>query len=198
MYSKPTLSSLFSLVLIFILISSFSGFGQSKKSDLVSSYKAYTELPREIGYAHLNKTTYLKGEIMGYTAYIFDKASHKLSSTATNVYCTISDEKNEIIKSEMILANNGVASGSFQIDSLFTTGTYTFRAYTNWMRNFEEQNYYVQSVKIIDSETGNITEAKPTSLKLEAQFLPEGGHFVADVKNSVGVIVKDSFGFGVP
>ncbi len=198
MYCKPILPSSFPLSLILVLISGFSGFGQIKQPDLVSSYKAYTELPREIGYAHLNKTTYLKGEIIGYTAYIFDKASHKLSSTATNVYCTISDENNTTIKSEMILANNSVANGSFQIDSLFTSGKYTFRAYTNWMRNFEEPNFYGQILNILDSEAKDTQKSIDSTSKLDAQFLPEGGHFVADVKNSVGVIVKDSFGFGVP
>ncbi len=198
MNSKTTLSSITPFGIILILISSFSAFGQVKQPDLVSSYRLYTELPREIGFAHLNKSTYLKGEILGYTAYIFDKANHKLSTTATNVYCTISDEKNDLIKSEMILANNGVASGSFQIDSLFTSGKYIFRVYTNWMRNFDEQNYYVQSFQILDPKAENILQTEKTNSKIDAQFLPEGGHFVTEVTNSVGVIVKDNKGLGIP
>lgn len=199
MKSKNTLPTLFHLSLFLILIFTFSGFAQNKNQpDLVSSYKEYTELPREISYAHLNKSTYLKGEIMGFTTYVFDKANKKPSTTTTNIYCTISDKNNNIVKSKMILAANGIANGSFQIDDIFTSGEYTFRAYTNWMRNFDEQNYYTQTVKIIDSETEDIQKTKVSTLKLDAQFLPEGGHFVADVKNSVGVIVKDSFGFGVP
>ncbi len=198
MNSKYTFSTLFQFSLVVMLISSYSGFGQNiKTSDLVTSYKEYTELPREISYAHLNKTTYLKGEILGFTVYIFGKLNKKPSTTATNVYCTISDEKNKIIKSQMILASNGFASGSFQIDSLFTSGIYTFKAYTNWMRNFEEDNYYTQEIKIVDSEVDDIQKTKSTTSKLDAQFLPEGGYFVADVKNSVGVIIKNSLGFGV-
>lgn len=180
-------------------MANFSVFSQNKKElkNLTSSYKEYTELPREISYAHLNKTTYLKGEIMGFAVYVFDKNSKKPSKTATNVYCTISDGKDKVIKSQMILADNGVASGSFQVDSLFTSGQYTFNAYTNWMRNFNEPNYATQSVKIIDSEKENPLKSKAISSILDAQFLPEGGHFVADIKNSVGVIAKDSLGFGV-
>ncbi|WP_310991267.1 hypothetical protein [Aequorivita marina] len=199
MKPKYTPPALFKLSLFLILIFTFSGFAQNKKQpDLVTSYKEYTELPREISYAHLNKTTYLKGEILGYTTYVFDKLSKKPSPRTTNVYCTISDENDRIVKSEMILAANGIANGSFQIDSLFTSGTYTFKAYTNWMRNFDEHNYYTQTIKILNSEAEDTVKNKTTTLKLDAQFLPEGGHFVADVKNSVGVIVKDSLGFGVP
>ncbi|WP_271393738.1 hypothetical protein [Aequorivita sinensis] len=196
---KYTLFPSFQVSLFMVLTITFSGFAQNKKqADLVSAYKEYTELPREVGYAHLNKTTYLKGEIMGFTVYVFDKTNKKPSETTTNVYCTISDENNRVVKSEMILAANGIANGSFQIDNYFTSGEYTFKAYTNWMRNFDEQNYYTQTVKIIDLENEDIQKTKISTSKLDAQFLPEGGHFVADVKNSVGVIVKDSLGFGVP
>ncbi|MGO3181239.1 MAG: hypothetical protein ACTIJ9_00255 [Aequorivita sp.] len=199
MNSKITDLSIFLQCLTLVLVFSFSGFGQNKEnSDLVSSYKEYTELPREISYAHLNKTTYLKGEIMGFTVYVFDKLNKKPSPTTRNIYCTISDEKNRIVKSEMVLAANGTANGSFEIDSLYSSGQYTFKAYTNWMRNFDEQNYYVQNIKVIDSEVEDIVKNNVTTSKLDAQFLPEGGHFVADVKNSVGVIIKDSIGFGVP
>lgn len=195
---KYTLFPSFQVSLFMVLTITFSGFAQNKKqADLVSAYKEYTELPREVGYAHLNKTTYLKGEIMGFTVYVFDKTNKKPSETTTNVYCTISDENNRVVKSEMILAANGIANGSFQIDNYFTSGEYTFKAYTNWMRNFDEQNYYTQTVKIIDLENEDIQKTKIFTSKLDAQFLPEGGHFVADVKNSVGVIVKDSLGFGV-
>ncbi|MCZ4318914.1 hypothetical protein O4H26_07925 [Aequorivita viscosa] len=200
MKSKITGLDFFFSTIFFVLATSFSAFGQNNKEleTLISSYKTYSELPREISYAHLNKTVILKGEILGFTTYIFDKSSKKPSTTATNIYCTISDENNKIIKSKMILANNGFANGSFQIDSLFTSKHYIFKAYTNWMRNFDEQNYYSQTVKIIDSELETPKNAQIITSSLDAQFLPEGGHFIANTKNSVGVIVKDSLGFGVP
>lgn len=200
MNSTITAGSLFRLSIVLFLTATFSVFSQNTKDlkKLTSFYKEYTELPREISYAHLNKTTYLNGEIMGFAVYVLDKASKKPSKTATNIFCTISDRNDKVIKSEMILANNGVASGSFQVDSLFTSGQYTFKAYTNWMRNFDEPNYATQSIKIIDSETANSQKSKVITSRLDAQFLPEGGHLVADIKNSVGVIVNDSLGFGVP
>src|SRR5690554_6007834 len=100
--NSKTLS--FALLLInFLFTTSYSAFGQNRKQleGLASTYKQYSELSREVSYAHLNKTTFLNGEIMGFTAYVFDKVSKTPSVTATNVYCTISDENNTIIKSEM-------------------------------------------------------------------------------------------------
>ena len=198
MDAKTTLPTLSKLSLLIVFLSFFHGFGQNQKElgNLITSYKEYTEIPRETAYAHLNKTQLLNGEILGFAAYIFDKSDKKLSPTATNIYCTISDERNNIIKSQMVLGDHGVGRGSFEIDSLFTPGNYTFRVYTNWMRNFEEQNYFVQAIKIMDSKADNSTTL--FNPKLDAQFLPDGGHLIVDIKNSVGIIVKDSLGFGVP
>lgn len=194
MYSINLRLLLFLCCLIFV----FPSFGQNKKEldKLVSSFIEYSELSREIGYVHLNKTTLLKGEILGFTAYVLDKTNKKLSSTATNIYCTLSNAQNKVIKSKMLLGDNGVANGSFQIDSLFTPGDYKLRVYTNWMKNFDEQNYFVQAFKIMDSDD-NLKTPIVIHSKLDVQFLPEGGHFIEDIKNSIGVIVKDSLGFGV-
>jgi len=198
MNPKTTSPASFRLFIIFILIFQVSGYSQENQLDLISSYKEYTKLPRETVYAHINKTQLLQGEILGFTAYVFNKATKKLSPTTTNIYCTISDEKDRLVKSEMILGNEGVAQGSFQIDSLFTPGNYTIKVYTNWMRNFAEENYYVQSIKILDPESANISSTDESTSKIDAQFLPEGGHFVAEVKNSVGVIIKNNKGLGIP
>ncbi|HKK12709.1 MAG TPA: hypothetical protein VJ945_07740, partial [Flavobacteriaceae bacterium] len=69
---------------------------------------------------------------------------------------------------------------------------------TNWMRNFDEQNFYIQSIKVIDPENDNNGIPKGASLNLDAQFLPEGGHLLANTQNTMGVVIKDSLGFGVP
>lgn len=195
---KNTLTKLLFFTTLFFISIISQSYGQNKNhlNQLVYSYKQYTELPREIGYVHLNKTTLLQGEILGFTAYIFDKSEKKSSLTATNIYYTISDSRSKIIKSEMLLGDNGIANGSFQLDSIFKTGDYTVRAYTNWMRNFEEQNYFVQEFRILNSEESKKTPTVFYS-KIDAQFLAEGGHFVEDVNNSVGVIIKDSLGYGI-
>jgi hypothetical protein len=66
------------------------------------------------------------------------------------------------------------------------------------MKNFDEQNLYAQSIKIIDPDITVDNEITTISSKLDAQFLPEGGHLVADTENTVGVVVKDTLGYGIP
>ncbi|MGB5820173.1 MAG: hypothetical protein WBG90_11875 [Saonia sp.] len=188
------------IVLFVITLISFCSFGQvgDMQEELLETYEAYTELPREIVYVHTNKTTYIKGEQMGFTAYTFDKESKKLSDETTNLYVTISDKNNIPIKQQLIKVDNGIAPGDFIIDSLFTSGKYTLKAYTNWMKNFQEQNFFVQAIEVIDPElemeSPNIQTINTT---VDVQFLPEGGHLVANVDNTIGIAIKDSLGFGM-
>lgn len=164
---------------------------------LFNAYKAYTKLPREVAYAHLNKTTLIQGESLGFAVYILDKSSKKPSEITTNVYCTLENNSGKIIKKKLVLASDGVASGLFQIDSTLTSGEYQFKAYTNWMRNFDEHNFYVQNIKVINPEDYE-AKSSASNKKIDAQFLPEGGHMILDVLNTIGVVIKDINGFGIP
>lgn len=171
-------------------------YAQQFSDSIVSAFKNYTSNPREITYAHLNKSIFVKGETMGFTTYVIDKNSKKTSLATTNLYCTIENKQNKVIKSKLIKIEEGVGNGIFNIDSLFTTGQYTFKAYTNWQKNFDEQNFYTQTIKVIDAQTE--IKKQVTKTKIDAQFLPEGGHAITNVNNTFGVTIKNSLGFGVP
>jgi hypothetical protein len=196
--AKITFSKTYILT-VFISIIFHSIFSQNSSNDyLEKSFVEYTQLPREIVYTHLNKSVYIKGESLAFNAYVFDKTDKRLSKFTTNLYCSISDEKGEIIKSELVFVNEGVANGMFMVDSLFTSGNYVFKAYTNWMKNFDEQNFYIQNIKVIDPEIESNVIPQVISSKLDAQFLPEGGHLLANTENTMGVVIKDELGFGIP
>lgn len=168
------------------------------ETKVLKPFNDYTKIPREVVYVHLNKSLYLKGETLGFTAYVFDKNNKSLSNITINLYCTISDQNDVPIKKALVRVENGIASGQFFVDSLFTSGSYTFKAYTNWMRNFNELNFYSQSIEIIDTDV--TSEVKTTTITnlVDAQFLPEGGHIVANAENSIGVVIKNSLGYGIP
>lgn len=166
--------------------------------DILEAYENYSEVPREIAYVHLNKSTYIEGEMMGFTAYIFDKSSKEPSTTTTNIYCTISSSDGKVLRQKLVKVNNGVASNVFNIDSTLSTGIFTFKAYTNWMKNFDEQNHFEQTFKIIDAD--NLEVIKPVSrdaIEVDLQALGEGGHILYNVPNTLGIIAKDQFGYGI-
>ncbi len=168
-----------------------------QKESILTLFEDYTTQYREVAYCHLNKSTYIKGEMVGFSSYVFDKDLKVPSKMTSNLYCVITDNNNKIIKSKLLKVTNGFSNNVFKIDSSFTSGNYTLKAYTNWMNNFDEPNAFVESFRVIDPEVE--TTIKKTVIKpiLDAQFLPEGGYFVDGVKTNVGVIIKNSKGYGI-
>ncbi|WP_179021589.1 hypothetical protein [Winogradskyella forsetii] len=165
---------------------------------ITTNFENYSEPYREIVYSHLNKSILIKGEMLGFSNYILKKDKKTLSKISKNLYCVITDSTNTIIKSKLIKVKNGFANNVFNIDSLFTTGHYTFKAYTNWMKNFDEQNAFIETFKVIDPQNKKNIEIKVEKNHLDAQFLPEGGNFIDSINTNVGVIIKNNQGFGVP
>jgi hypothetical protein len=186
------------LVLLSFFIS-FSGFLVAQEAqDILDHYSDYTEAPREVVYLHLNKSTYVIGETIGFTAYVVNKNDKKPSSLTTNLYVTIEDNTQNTIKKKLIMVNNGIASNTFEVDSLFSQGNYQIKAYTNWMRNFNEQNYFTETIKIKDLNFEESSNNDVLSHKIDAQFLPESGHLLHGVENIIGAVIKDQNGYGIP
>jgi hypothetical protein len=175
-----------------------SGQNQNAEVDLISSYLEYTEMDRELVYAHLNKSVYIKGETIGIKAYVLDKYTKELVQQSANLYGTISDEKGKVVERKLFMITNGIAIGDFDIEEVYTSGYYTIKLYTNWMRNFDEQSLFVETIRIIDPEVEKQMISEADLSKVDAQFLPEGGHLLLDVENTLGVIIKNNQGLGLP
>ena len=112
---KTSHSSFTKVKISLICLSFFSAiitYSQEKNDDeLFNSYQSYIQLPRETCYAHLNKSTLVSGESLGFTVYLFDKYTKRSSVVTRNVYCTLETRSGKVLKKQMILANDGVASG---------------------------------------------------------------------------------------
>jgi len=186
------------LALIALLFS--TGIQAQKLDNVLDQFESYAELPREVAYLHLNKSVFLKGEQIGYKAYVMDKKNLKLSKETTNLYLTLEDKNGKMVKSDLLWLKEGTTHGAIDIDSLFITGEYTLKAYTNWMLNFQEPNHFEQSVLILDpnDDNGNpedLFTPKPESVI--ADFLPEGGYAPVGVETVFGAVFKDRQGYGV-
>jgi hypothetical protein len=188
----------FSFLIALLFLTTFQAQNSSANDKILLSFEAYSELPREVVFVHLNKSVFIKGESIGYKAYVLDKDTKKRSLETKNLYCTVLDDQKKVIKKQLIKIENGLGSGLIKVDSLFTTGTYHFQSYTNWMRNFSEPNYFEQSLTILDPEETTEVKTEAKKVVVDAQFLPESGHALTGVNSIFGVIIKDDNGFGFP
>ncbi|MEM6685121.1 MAG: hypothetical protein AAF617_04935 [Bacteroidota bacterium] len=182
------------VIFTMLLWSCFQLFSQQKSVE--EEYTAYFNLPREALHVHLNKTTFFKGEEIWFKGYAYDQKNQLASKATTNINVGIYDAAGNQVKKALFAAENGVTYGNFAIDSTFTAGTYYVKAETNWMKNFTESNAFIQKIKIITTENLN-KDIATTKASFDFQFLPEGGHVVANTVNNIGFKVIDNTGKGI-
>lgn len=167
----------------------------AQESKITNHYINYFQNTREVPFLHLNKTSFLKGEEIWLKAYIQEQNSQKLHPTTTNLYVSIFEKSGKLKDQHLIHVKKGVGSGNIFIDSTYTENTYYLKASTKWMKNFKEDNAYLQKI--------NIISAKPKEKKLykensyEFKLFPEGGNLIANTTNTLGILIKDSNGKGV-
>ncbi len=92
----------------------------------------------------------------------------------------------------------GESNGSMIIPVNIPSGTYKFRAYTNWMKNFGPEYFFEKAIRIINHER----TCKPDSTiakikKYDVQFFPEGGNLVQQIESKVGFRITDAYGRGL-
>ncbi|MEM6718520.1 MAG: hypothetical protein AAF611_04305 [Bacteroidota bacterium] len=182
------------ILLPLIILSCFSSFSQEKTIE--EEYAAYFSLPREALHIHLNKTTFFKGEEIWFKGYAYDQKNQLSSKATTTINVGIYDAEGKQIKKALFAAENGVTNGNFAVDSTFTAGIYYVKAETNWMKNFKENDAFIQKIEIITEETLN-KEKETQKAQFDFQFLPEGGHMVANTTNTIGFKVIANNGKGV-
>ncbi|MEM6718523.1 MAG: hypothetical protein AAF611_04320 [Bacteroidota bacterium] len=182
-------------LLLFILGSSLScSYAQQKKVE--DEYAAYFTLPREALYVHLNKTIYFQGEEIWLKGYAFDQKNQLTSKATTNIHVGVYDAEGKQVQKALFRAEDGVAKGNILIDSTYTAGTYYVKAETNWMKNFKEDNAYIQKIQILTDQS-KAKDAVSEEERYDFQFLPEGGNLVVATQNTIGFKVINQQGKGV-
>ncbi|RZA03177.1 MAG: hypothetical protein EOP47_03960 [Sphingobacteriaceae bacterium] len=117
-----------------------------QKMEVVSSYNT-ARMPEKI-FVHTDKWNYNKGDTLWFKTYVFDATMAATNKTGL-MYIEIANSDNKIINRNMVALTNGTGWGSvFFKPERYPEGTYTMRAYTNWMRNFDEQDIYSRQFNI--------------------------------------------------
>src|ERR1019366_8887008 len=113
--------------------------------------------------------------------------------------------KNKIEQSIQLTLNNGISWGDFALPDSLPAGNYRVRAYTWWMRNRGELDFFDRTIPV-----GSLVKSHPATQgkqtlqdlnnKDDIQFFPEGGNLVTGVSskvafkaigpNGLGIIVK--------
>lgn len=146
-------------------------------------------------FLHTDKEFYVAGEIAWFRIFYVDGSTHKPFYLSKLAYVEILNDKNEPVQQAKISLANDESRGSFYLPVSLSTGYYTIRAYTNWMKNFDQDYFFEKKIAIVNT----LRAPKPgTVIKdpndASAQFFPEGGNLVNGIRSRIGFIIKNKNG----
>lgn len=99
-------------------------------------------------YLQFDKPYYAIGDTIWLKAYLFN--AYLIPSGQSNMmYIDIANDSNKVIKQYRLAVQTGLAWGNISLNNKeFITGTYTIRAYTNWMRNFGGDAFFYKQIYV--------------------------------------------------
>jgi len=159
--------------------------------------KNYFYLTRENIHLHFNKETYISNETIWFKGYVIDKVSGLLNIETTNVYVSLLDAEKKVIGTKLVLCNFGTFSGHWDLDKDLTSGYYYIHAFTNFMNNFEENESSLFKIKILNPKESEVIENIDILTNATIEIAAEGGNFIFECDNRIGVTIKDCNGKGI-
>jgi len=181
------------IIIIFSLFFFKSNSQNSDSQKAIENYlESYFQYDRENIHVHFNKNKYVNNEDIAFKGYITSKNGTLLAENTTNIQLVIYDGQKQIIQKQLLFANKGTFEGGIHLDDKFKAGNYYFHFFTNWMRNFIEDDSFIQTIEIIDKkDTYNFDSEEPNWETAEITLFPEGGNIINDMINIVGVKITD-------
>lgn len=151
-----------------------------KAVELLNEFNS--RFPMEKVYIHTDRKHYAAGEPVWFQVYVVAGYFHEPSPLSNNVYVALYNEDREVQDEQLVRANLGAGHGVIDLPDSLPAGNYVLRAYTNWMKNFDEQFFFEKELVVLGD--GLNTDARPSS-DIDLQFFPEGGQLVDKVATRV-------------
>ena len=141
-----------------LLTITFLGYGQSPKFGAILSQleSKATSQPVERIYIQHDKPFYALHETIWLKAYLTIAPFNQLSGHSKILYVDLIDARDSLMQQLRLPVLAGVAEGAFTLDESWQEGTYRIRSYTQWMRNFDEDGFFENTVLIGSANTSDI------------------------------------------
>ena len=153
------------VIILFCILYPLIGFTQGRIITLdyiTDRFDAYCKsVPREEVYIHTDREDYIAGEEMWFSVYVIDRQSSNPSPYSNIVYFELLNMDNNPVIQKRILVTNGSGPGQVVLPDSLSSGNYTLRAYTNWMRNFLPANCFMKDINIYNTFSNHAFKVKP-------------------------------------
>ena len=182
---------------LFIIPAAFSQDNPQEKIIQAAFDQYKSRFIQEKLFVHTDKDTYISREICWFRIYYRDAFYNRPATISKIAYVELLDKNNLPVLQQKVSLKPGESDGSMIIPVNIPSGTYRFRAYTSWMKNFSPDYYFEKDIRIINPQNLQ-TETQSSKTKLyDIQFFPEGGNLVQQMESKVGFRITDAYGKGL-
>jgi len=199
MKKRPAIRSLRdSLVFVVVTVTLIAAFTAEDPIllNILTKFQTYVEnRPQEKLYVALDKDVYLAGEDVWFSTFLLSASHHTHAAISKTIYVELFNANKTLIQRRVVYSPEGRSHGDFHLANNLAQGTYTVRAYTNYMKNVGEDFFFVKEITIVNPES-NKTISSLTTLP-DIQFFPEGGELLSNVENQVAFKAIDQTGRGI-
>ncbi len=130
-------------------------FSESYSQNNQQNSELFKNIPQENIFVHYNTSFILSGEHLLYKVYCLDAKTNQLTNLSKVAYVALVDENYKVHFKHKILLNSGLGQGDFFIPASINSGNYKIVAYTKWMINGGEDNFFQGDLAILNPFADN-------------------------------------------
>ncbi len=156
--------------------------------------KYFDRNPEEKLFLHLSRPMALAGEDVYFRIFHVAANNHEPYLLSKVAYVELLDNDGTAIEQVRIEMDSAGGQGYLQLPATINSGYYVVRAYTQWMRNYDEARFFHAPLQVINTFKRLGLKAIPDSAALQISFFPEGGNFVDGVPVNSGVKIRNKMG----
>jgi TonB-dependent SusC/RagA subfamily outer membrane receptor len=157
----------------------------------------------EKAYLQFDRPYYAAGDTIYFKAYVTRGGHHELSDLSGVLHVDFINTKNKIDQSIKLRLDSGVCWGDFALPDSISAGNYRIRAYTQWMLNQGESDFFYQNISAGSFTKRNVSDTQMQQTphlskdKADLQFFPEGGTLVEGIESKVAFKAIDANGLSI-
>jgi len=179
--------------LLFCTLTSCTGYGAFAQTyNVVDKLKNYFSIyDPEKAYLQFDRPYYAAGDTIFFKAYVTKGGDHKPSGLSGVLHVDLINTENKIDQSITLRLDSGVCWGDFALPDSIPAGNYRIRAYTQWMLNLGELDFFDQPIPVGSllkrsvPDSGMNQPQPAIKNKADIQFFPEGGTLVEGIATKV-------------
>jgi len=130
------------------------------------------KLPLEKVYVHYNTAVLFPGEYLYYSLYTINAATNKLSKISKMAYVELVGEDLTTVFKQKVRLDKGRGQGDLFIPVSIPSGNYKLIAYTQWMRNAGENQFFQDDILIVNpyrTDQENILDTNEGKIEISEQ-----------------------------